>query len=115
MDLPTPGEWVAEKWSAKESQVVALCGEKRTLICAGVLPADAKVIVQAKGAADAITKLEAEKAELVSVLRDACAWMDSALPVSEESTDFLNEGGWDDLPAIAQKCADTLAKLEAGQ
>lgn len=96
MDLPTPGEWVAEKWSAKESQVVALCGEKRTLICAGVLPADAKVIVQAKGAADAITKLEAEKAELVECVK-------------------LLMGRCGPLAPDGRQARQLLAKLEAGQ
>lgn len=43
----TPGRWVVERWSAKEAQIVAINGKDRSLICAGVLPADARAIVEA--------------------------------------------------------------------
>lgn len=47
----TKGTWIVEPWSAREAQVVAINGEKRTLICAGVMPEDAKIIAAAGNAA----------------------------------------------------------------
>lgn len=43
----TPGKWAVEKWSAKEGQVVARHMGGRSLICAGVLTADAHLIAAA--------------------------------------------------------------------
>lgn len=47
----TPGLWIAEPWSSKEMQIVALKNGERTLICAGVMPEDAAIIVAAGNAA----------------------------------------------------------------
>jgi len=43
----TQGKWKHEPWSPQESQVVASYGGKRTLICAGVMPDDARLIAAA--------------------------------------------------------------------
>lgn len=43
----TPGRWIVEAWSAKEGQVVAVNHGSRSLICAGVMNADAYVIAAA--------------------------------------------------------------------
>lgn len=44
----TPGPWIVEHWHRGESQVVALVGQKKSLICAGVLTPDAHLIAGSK-------------------------------------------------------------------
>lgn len=52
----TPGRWIVEAWSLKESQVVAIQKDgSAVLICAGVMPDDAELIAAAGNKANEIT------------------------------------------------------------
>lgn len=56
----TPGIWRAEKWSEREAQVVASYGGKKSLICAGVMNADAALIAAAPKLVDALEDVLSE-------------------------------------------------------